>query len=360
FVDKGTIELQDEAIVLPKRAWEFTTAGGGSGSIHGRIRIPRVGKGRDALPELNLWVSNDRINPLLLAAIPVESWERDGPAPDGWPGTRMSTASTCMAALQMTGTVGIMGTIGSAQDGSTTLNLELGLANGAFRPRNGPDRLLERSGLPWPAGFDVTDVEATALLTDKLATLVKLTGKAGDGSVTATGTASLQTRDRELVAKLRNAPLGLWLTPMLPAGVRDAATATWQRCQAAGTFDGDLTVHQDATGADRRHASFQCRGIRFVADGQPCELRAPLGHIVIDGPTLRLDGLELEAIGDGRLLGSMQVDGDIALEHGASQALAGCWNIAEIAGPFWPTVLQAANLDDIARLHRRWNAGGSA
>ncbi len=359
-VSKGRIELKDESIVLPDREWAFTTAGGGSGKIDGEIRIPRVGDGREALPNVHLTVVNDRVNPLLLAAIPPEAWESGAAAPAGWPGERWSAAAQAMRALQLEGTLDLGGTIGSGPDGGTTLNLLVELHDGSFRPRNGPDRRLEASGLPWPEGFDLDAVRAKVQITEQEARLLTLEGRAGEGTVTATGRAGMRRRDRELDAHLRGAPLGLWLAPMLPEPVRASASQTWRACAASGSFDGDIHVQQTDDGADRRHATFSSRGVRFVSDGVPCELRMPRGTISIEGSTMGLHDVELEAIADGRVAGSLQADGEIALEASGRQGLSGCWSIERTNAPFWPAALRAANLSDLADLHRRWDPTGSA
>jgi hypothetical protein len=147
---------------------------------------------------------------------------------------------------------------------------------------------------------------------------------------------------------------------MLPADVRESAADTWRRCQASGTFDGDIDVRQDAGGADLRHAEFSMRGVRFVADGTPCEMRVPCGFLTIDGPTLRLTDIQVQAIAADRTVGSLEASGTLAIDRGGTHHLDGRWDVQSLASPLWTALLRAANLPDLARLHDRWNPCGSA
>ncbi|MFM7807712.1 MAG: hypothetical protein ACKPEA_07235, partial [Planctomycetota bacterium] len=95
-VQEGFIQLEDERILLPAGRWRFTTAGGGEGRIEGEVRIPRSAGGRDASPDLRIFTEHDRINPLLLAALPPDSWKDGGRTADGWPGRRRSEIAEAM------------------------------------------------------------------------------------------------------------------------------------------------------------------------------------------------------------------------------------------------------------------------
>jgi hypothetical protein len=360
-VQEGFIELNDESIVLPPKRWTFHTLRGGTGSISGTVAIPRAPEGgRLARPDLDLVVTEDRVNPLLLAAIPLEDWE-DGRSNNArWPGLEQSVASQSMRALQLEGELNLGGHIGSTATGDTTLDIDILLADGSFRPRNGPDRLLERSGLPWPEGFDLDKVTAKVRLTEREATLIKLEGEAGEGRVLASGAASLRERDRSLRAELKRAPLGQWMVPLLPEAVRRSASDAWERCEVQGSFDGTIDIRQRASGTDERHARFVTRGVNFRARGIPSELRVTNGALTIDGPTLGLDGVRVEARCRDRRVGLLEADGSIALDPSGVQDLRGRWMIDDFASLLWPEVLDAANLERISDLHDDWNPVGFA
>ena len=360
-VQQGFIELQDEAIVLPPKRWTFHTLRGGTGSISGTVAIPRAPDGgRLARPDLDLVVADDRVNDLLLAAIPLEDWEDGRSRNERWPGFDQSVAAQCMRALQLEGEVNLGGHIGSTATGDTTLDIDILLGEGSFRPRNGPDRLLERSGLPWPEGFDLDKVTAKVHLTEREATLVKLEGEAGEGRVVASGAASLRERDRSLVAELQRAPIGQWMVPLLPEAVRTSAADAWERCEVKGSFDGSIDIRQRASGADERHAKFVTRGVNFLARGVPAELRVTQGALTIDGPTLGLRGVRVEARCRDRRVGVLEADGSIALDPSGEQNLRGAWMIDDFASLLWPEVLDAANLERISDLHDDWNPVGFA
>ena len=358
-VQTGLIELEDERIVLPADRWRFTTAGGGSGRIAGEVRIPRAGGGREAFPDLRVDVEHDRINPLLLAALPLDSWKADGAATEGWPGTRQSEIAQTMRALGMTGLVAVGGTIGSDAEGSTTLDLDVRLREGAFSPRNGPDRLLETSGLPWPEGFDMAEVSAWARVTERRAWLHRLEGRAGTGHVVAEGAADLRRRDRWLRAKLEEVPLGTWLPRMLPEAFESTATEAWERCGVRGFFDADILLSQPAEGPETRRAILATPGIEFVTGGQPFRIDLRCGHLVIEGPTLDLIDVEIEALRAGTRVASIQGNGSIAVGPGGEQDLVADWRVDSLASPLLPTVLQAGNLTSLAEVVETWNPAGS-
>jgi hypothetical protein len=265
-----------------------------------------------------------------------------------------------MRALQLEGEVNLGGHIGCTTTGETTLNIDILLANGAFRPRNDGDRLLERSGLPWPEHFDLDDVVAKVHLTETMATLVSLVGRAGTGTVQAKGSASLETLDRTLEARLSRAPLGLWMVPLLPQDVRRSAAEAWERCEVQGSFDGDIRIRQRADGSDERHASFTTDGVTLRARDVPSELRVVAGSLDIDGPNLILSKVHVDAICREQCIGSFEADGSIALDATGRQDLAGRWSIDACASVLWPELLRAANLDRIADLHDDWNPIGEA
>ena len=359
-VERGRIELDDEAIRLPSGTWLFGTPTGGTGSIDGQIRIPRRGGERDALPELTLKVIGDRVNPLLLAAIPCEKGRPREEVAAGWPGRVRSVAAQAFEALQLQGELGVTGTIWHDDAGDTTLDLSIPLVHGSVRPRNGPDRLLERAGLPWPEGFDLDEVTARVHLTERVAELTSLRGRAGAGSVEARGSASLLELDRSLHARLTGAPLGLWIVPLLPDAVQASAREAWKRSRVEGTFDGEIDLRQLDGGRTERRADLSTRGVRLLARGTPCELRVPRGRFLIDGPTLSLSGLRVEALTGETRVGELDADGDIALAADGRQCLSGTWRVESLGSPLWPVLLEAASLPDIARLHDRWNPAGQA
>ncbi|MFZ4722226.1 MAG: hypothetical protein ACOYMI_03645 [Phycisphaerales bacterium] len=360
-VEEGFIELQDEAIVLPPKRWTFHTPKGGTGSISGKVAIPRAPEGgRLARPDLDLVVAEDRVNDLLLAAIPLEDWKDGRSRNPHWPGRDQSVASQSMKALQLEGELNLGGHIGSTATGDTTLAIDILLADGAFRPRNGPEHLLERSGLPWPEGFDLDNVTAKVRLTEREATLIRLEGEAGEGRVIASGAASLRERDRSLTAELKRAPIGQWMVPLLPEEVRTSAADAWERCDVKGAFDGSIDIRQRATGTDDRRARFVTRGVTFQARGVPSELRVTRGALTIDGPTLGLDGVRVEARCRDRRVGVLEAEGSIALDPSGKQDLRGTWMIDDFASLLWPEVLDAANLERISDLHDDWNPVGFA
>ena len=359
-VVQGEIVLEDEAIVLPKEKWSFRTPRDGTGRIWGRVAIPRSPNGRLARPDLDLVVVNDRVNDLLLAAIPLEDWEDGRSRNERWPGLEWSTAAQGMRALGLAGEVNLEGHIGCDAEGDTTLAIDIRLEDGTFKPRNGEDRLLERSGLPWPEGFDLEKVSAKVHLTEREATLERLSGSAGAGTVLASGSASLRERDRTLRATLSGATIGDWMILLLPEDVQESAAAAWERCEVSGTFDGDIDIHQGAQGIDRRQASFRTGGVRFRARGVPSELRIREGVLGIDGPTFTLTGLQVDALCRGVRAGALTLDGAIALDAKGRQDLRGRWTIDTFASVLWPELLRAANLERIAELHDAWNPVGFA
>ncbi len=359
-VEQGHIDLEDERIVLPRGRWLFSTRSGGEGMIDGVVNIPRVGTERDARPDINIRVTGDRINDLLLAAIPLEDWERQDGGETLWPGGKWSVAATSLRALGAAGTVSMFGNIGSDADGDTILDLSFTLNDGRIEPRNGTERLLEQSGLSWPEGFDIHHVEAEARVTETMATLEKFQGLAGEGSVTARGHASLLMRDRELFAQLKHAPIGPWIVPLLPDAVQDSTRHAWRDCNVHGFFNGDIHMEQNAGVPDRRLARFDSDGLHFSVGNDACELRVVCGFFEFLGPTLTLHDIHVQGFQNNVSVGELTADGSIALDTDGVEALQGAWSVHHLASPLVGKVMEAANLHTIADLQRLWNPVGHA
>jgi|GEM_PF-2396732 len=357
-VAQGHIVLEDESIKLPAGTWKFTTDSGGIGTIDGEVRIPRISQGRDAFPDLHIKVVGDLINPLLLAAIPLENWDTDPQSNTLWPGGQFSKAAQAIQALGMTGEVATSGTIGTNAKGHTTLDLGVFLQNGVMCPRDNAEHALQSSELLWPDGFDLDQVEAKAHLTEKVAELLSLRAIAGNGEVRATGSASLLQRDRWLHATLTNAPLGTWLTTLLPEDVQATAAEAWRISNANGTFDSDLMIQQSGDAPTLRKVNISTGGLRFEAAGKPCELRVTHGSFEINGPTLTLDDMQLEVCEEDQPAITLNAHGSMATTQQGKQDLECDWNIALLNSATLPLILRAANQPEIANLHERWNPVG--
>ncbi len=359
-VSTGRIELEDEAIRLPAGTWAFRGAGGGDGTISGEVRIPRVAGGRDTIVDLRLAVVDDRITPLLLAAIPLQAGEMTPGDRDRWPGLVRSEAASAFEAIGLGGLISVNGRIGSDPSGETTLDMNLFLADGTCTPPPGQRDLLEATGLPWPSGFAMDQVSAVVHLTERWATLRRFTGRVGEGRVTAEGAAALLERHRWLRAQLRDVPMGPWLPSMLPDGVRADALAAWKLAQVRGSFTADLLVSEHPDGSSRRDAVFSTDGVHLVAGGLPMEVRVACGHLRLDGPSLELVDIELECLQEGAPIATLGASGFVALDVDGRADLEMDWSVRGLGSPLLPLVMRGAGLQQVSMIAERWNPAGQA
>ncbi len=309
-VSTGAIRLEDLAVVLEPPGLSLSTPAGGRGRLSGRIDLPRDGRGsRDVLPDLELTVTNDPLNPTLLAAIPPRV--DDGRTADeipGWPGKRRSEAVEPIVEMGLEGDLDYHGRIGSTETGSTFVDFTILLDDGSASPARNADEDAPDEDLIWPRGFELEDVNAVLSVTDELVELRSFNGRRGTGTVIAQGRYDIEDRLGTGNARLQKLAIEDYLLDFIPDESVPRARRLWARWRPEGRYDarinwreteGISTIEVDAsprtvaidTEIGRTSIDFDRGGLRFREDViliDDVALRSSTDQVV-DG-SVRLDG----------------------------------------------------------------------
>ena len=284
-VSDGAIRLEDLAVVLEPPGLSLTTPAGGRGRLSGRIDLPRDGRGsRDVLPDLELTVTNDPLNPTLLASIPPRV--DDGRTADeipGWPGERRSEAVEPIIDMGLEGDLDYHGRIGSTETGSTFIDFTILLDDGSASPGRNTDGDAPDADLIWPRGFELDDVSAVLSVTDELVELRSFNGRRGTGTVIANGRYEIEDRLGTGNARLQKLAIEDYLLDFIPDPSIPRARRLWSRWRPEGRYDaridwleteGVSTIKVDAsprnvaidTEVGRTSIEFDRGGLRFRDD----------------------------------------------------------------------------------------------
>ena len=323
-VNSGKIILEDTAIRLPAEKWKLTTQSNANVTIGGIINIPRDGEDRKVFPDLTITFDNDSVNPLLLAAIPFETSKNSAP-PAGWPGTNLSSAARMLRQINLQGTLNGEGKIGANADESTTWDFNLALANGSITPRQHLATAPADADQILPNGFDLKHVAATVNITDVATSLLSLQGFIGDGEVTASGFATLDSRQRWFQAKAKNVPINRWIFGFLPADTRDDSMLTWGDCNPKGTINADVHLLENHGQPTRRRVLVDPSHVIFDLDPGLATIEIPCGYFELVDDSIQVHDMRLEFNDMNANVGFMTANGSVnfgATNKNASDSIA--------------------------------------
>ena len=252
IVTEGTIILEDLAVILAPPGFQVTTVAGGRGRITGRVDLPRDGQGsRDVLPELEITITNDLLNPTLLAAVPPGSDDGRTPAEiPGWPGETRSTSVQSIVDMGLAGDLDYHGKVSSDSDGDTTFDFTILLENGSAEPGRGAEDDAGDVDLIWPRELKIDSVRAVLSVDDEAVKLQSFSGRRGLGFVTADGTYDIESSVGSGMARFREFAVEQYLLDFLPAGSRGDARDLWVRWNPLGSFDATLNWTREDGASD--------------------------------------------------------------------------------------------------------------
>ena len=252
IVTEGTIILEDLAVILAPPGFQVTTVAGGRGRITGRVDLPRDGQGsRDVLPELEITITNDLLNPTLLAAVPPGSDEGRTPAEiPGWPGETRSSSVQSIIDMGLEGDLDYHGKVSSDSDGDTTFDFTILLENGSAEPGRGAEDDAGDVDLIWPRELKIDSVRAVLSVDDEAVKLQSFSGRRGLGFVTADGTYDIESSVGSGMARFREFAVEQYLLDFLPAGSRGDARDLWVRWNPLGSFDATLNWTREDGASD--------------------------------------------------------------------------------------------------------------
>ena len=300
----GRIIIEDEAIRLGEGLAAVTPAGGVV-TIDGDILIPRIPDGgRDFLPTIRFRGRDDRMNPLLLAAIPPP----DRTALPEWPGLALSPGGARLAAAGLAGTIDVAGTVGHDEKGSTTFEMDVRFRDGSIAPRRDE---ANDGGLGIPPGLDLDRMTADLLITDESVTVRSLLGHRGEGTVEVDGMLAFRGEEERFDIQLERMDIESWCVETMPEEWREAGRKVWEEASPSGRFDARVAVSTDASGVESLEATVTPREIAFDWKGRRTAAVDLTGHLEIRDSAIKARGLSFGIDTEGTFEGTIACEGGV-------------------------------------------------
>ncbi len=309
-IERGSVTLLDEAIVIGGGGLRATTPAGGLFVASGSVRIPRDGHGgRDMRPLIELADSDDAINPALLAAIPHDGKE----IPVGWPGATLAPAGEFMRALGLSGAVEMTGLVTSKPDGKEDFRVRIAFADGTAAPDEAGRTWLEEEGLPWPPEFTLTECSARLDLNPERVSIEQCTGRRGSGHLVARGWADLEGADSFVELELHALPLDRAFEHYL-APTETLAAERFERYGPTGAIDGFVRRNVTKDGVETR-GSLVPQFVELTLDGSRLRADRVAGRISVDERGLRAESLEFRLSTGNQDDGILRLSGAFSLSQ---------------------------------------------
>lgn len=326
---KGSLRFSPDSFSIDEPGLEAYTLEGGLARLSGRVDLTRdAGGDMQLVPELRFVGIDDRISPLLLAALPPPADAREG-----WPGRTRSELAQALTRLDLRADIDVQGQIVPAPQAmhdptsdDVDVLLTVSLSNGALSVPADDDADADPSpfAAEWadalPPGLSLSGI-AGVVRVERDAVGIDVRAETTDdlGSLQAKGSLSTVDRSRSLEVSLGSASAGAWLGPYLAArsGLsRGEEETLWDRLAPRGTFDATLRLTSGPEGPDHISALLKPATMRLggddVADGSMLIDGGSLTLDLAEGRgLLRLDGLSTRAAG-----GTLRADGEVVIEAG--------------------------------------------
>lgn len=360
-ITAGTLDWREDAVTIKSdgetRGLTLETAGGGRGVLSGKIALVRNADGGvEARPELKLALVGDHINPALLAAIPSDDAGDDrsesqptsaahGEAGNaGSPLMSRGLATRLLKGIGLSGGLECTGDIVSKPGGALHYDFVVGIKDGAALPEPNISEIMAELGLRWPEGFSLDHVEGVVHIEPGKLGLVTLTGRRGEGTVTASGEldfAGDKPGSAELNVAFKSLALEQYLVDLAPAEGVERAQELWQRYRPQGAFDAELHYRAEPGQPGAAELVVQPNVLRITAAGQPVSMFRKGGEVVLHDNEVRLEQLELEVFTRSREDGTLVLDGSYgASAEGDALSVAGAWRQGMFECPLIPEMMQ--------------------
>ncbi|MFM7261005.1 MAG: hypothetical protein ACKO3W_10420 [bacterium] len=301
-LERGTVQLLDEAIVIGGDGLSAVTPAGGLFTVSGSVRIPRDGKGgRDLRPLIEITDKDDALNLALLAAIPHSGDE----VPSGWPGEQYAPGGELLRALGLSGAMEMNGVVTSKPDGSEDFRFKIAFSDGAAAPDAEGRTWLATQGLDWPAEFTLEECSARIDIVPERVSFEQCVGRHGTGSIVASGFDELEGPNSLVEIELHDLPVDRAFEGFL-AGDSKTAQDRFARYGPTGAIDGTVRRSVGAKGSETR-GTFSPDWLEVTLDGSRVRAERIAGRIALDERGLRAESLEF------RLTDGNQDDGILRL-----------------------------------------------
>lgn len=310
-VHRGRLELAADDIQVID--FEATTAGGGHGVVSGSIGITMENGSARVDPNLEIIVGNDRVNPLLLAAIPLTREEQAAMDDvDGWPGRIRSRAAQFIDAISLEGTLSYTGEVRNTDERVMHYDFAVQLKDGVA------GRSTERAremGVPWPEGFVLENMTGLMHVAPGRIRLAELVGERGMGTMSADGEIITENGDGTITFKagFKSMAVEPYLINVFAEEDRPDWQAWWEAYQPDGQFDLELNYASSLGARSMPELKVQPRGLSILIGDERLELTSTDGAIEIRENGLLFGGCALAVGPDGRD-GEVIVNGRAALD----------------------------------------------
>jgi len=345
-ITKGVITLERAAVDLGTGV-ELVTIGGGVGRVEGRVEFPQREDGTTAFrPDLRITVVDDRINPLLLAAIPPSGPDLAAIKEAGqtWPGSGQSDATKLVEAIALRGEIEGRANVTTGPDGEMSWEVVLSLLNGSAMPTPRLGELLSDSRLVWPPELAVSDLAALMTIDPDRLILQHVHGTARGASLEARGEVDVLVEPPTLEAQatLDDIEVAPWMVTLAPPEDRARFTELWERLQPSGIIDASLTMSV-LEGQAKTLLGIAPEQIEADFSGQRVSVERRGGELAMEGRGLMMKALDLSLRTDGVDHGSVKLDGILPDGRTPGQ-VDGSWEQARFECPVIDEALRLAGL----------------
>jgi hypothetical protein len=360
-ITKGVITLERDSVDLGEGV-ELVTIGGGVGRVEGRVDFPQRPDGSTEFrPDLRITVVDERVNPLLLAAIPPSAPDREAIRDAGltWPGTGRSDATKLLEAIALRGEVEGRANVTTAADGQMSWKVVLSLLNGSAMPTPQLEELLRDSRLAWPPELALSDLSALLTIDPEELIVNRAQGSAGGATLNARGRVNVLVEPPTLEAQatLDDVEVAPWMVALAPPEDRARLSELWERLQPSGIIDASLDMNV-IEGQAATTLTIAPRQFEADLSGQRVSVERRGGELRMGGRGLIMEELDLALRTDGRDHGTVELHG--ALPNGRSPGqVEGAWRRARFECPLIDEALRLAGLRRAVEVAERLRPEGS-
>ncbi len=349
IITGGIINWERDRIVVDQSESDagltFITPAGGLGQVTGEIRFP-IGTSR-VEPQLVVEVVDDRISTSILAAIPpgVEKLKQseaaradavDDALPP-WPGATQSDVSKMLKELGLSGRLNYRGTITLDEWQHVTYDFAVAVEDGTAQPGGGASEVVSESGLFWPDGFGIYDINALLRISRDSIELHELHGwHSQEGVVNAQGYMKLATKpsQMQLIVNLLDLPIGEYLIDLAPREGVDRARELWDRYQPDGSFD--ATFIYATNGEQSAEPELRLRPKQLIAHvgGERVSFQRGTGELWLRDDQVHFEDLQFQLSTGEQMQGLLTLDGIYGvLETDQNLELLGRWSDGRLECP---------------------------
>lgn len=370
LIKQGAIDwAPDKAVIVTdeqSRGLEIVTPGGGRGLIRGHIDRPRIDGRRSTRPDLEISIDEDQVNPLMLAAIPMTSAERErAEDPKQWPGLTRARGARLLDGIGLAGSVSYTGRLAPRDDGKTGFSFDVVMRDGAAAPSDALSELVGASGLLWPDEFTVRDISGRLRISREGLELQSLEGSHQTGTVTATGRLDLQQRPAATSVDVRfsDLHLGEYLLDLVPGETAENARELWARYQPDGTFDATLQYRESGGRAEPPRVTVDRARFGVEIAGSPLAVRLIDGKLELTNNDVSFDELAIafarEQDGVEFEDGTLQLTGSYGMADGDGELeMRGEWEGGRFESPLVLEAMLFIEADDLLAQYRELEPAG--